>query len=75
MSIIFAPLDDPAREHGLTLHKVGRVRRGHTPPTPMLQVSGSDDEDALGGEVEERRVRGLGCMQALRQGLEEARTI
>lgn len=47
MSIIFAPLDDPAREHGLTLHKVGRVRRGHTPPTPMLQVSGSDDEDAL----------------------------
>ena len=32
-------------------------------------------EDALGGEVEERRLRGLGCMQALRKGVEEARTI
>ncbi|KAI1797390.1 hypothetical protein LXA43DRAFT_412367 [Ganoderma leucocontextum] len=32
-------------------------------------------EDAMGGEVEERRLRGLGCMQALRRGVEEARTI
>ena len=32
-------------------------------------------EDVLGGEVEERRLRGLGCMQALRKGIEEARTI
>ena len=32
-------------------------------------------EDALGGEVEERRLRGLGAMHALRRGLEEARTI
>ena len=32
-------------------------------------------EDALGGEVEERRLRGLGAMHALRKGLEEARTI
>ena len=32
-------------------------------------------ETALGGEVEERRLRGLPCMQALRKGIEEARTI
>ncbi|KAH9945225.1 uncharacterized protein BXZ73DRAFT_86752 [Epithele typhae] len=32
-------------------------------------------EDAMAGEVEERRVRGLGCMQAVRNGMEEARTI
>ncbi len=32
-------------------------------------------EDALGGEVEERRLRGLGGMQALRRGIEEARSI
>ena len=47
MAIIHAPLDDPAREHGLTLHKVGRPRRGITPPTPTLMVSGSDEEDVL----------------------------
>nr|VWO99772.1 Phosphate:H symporter (Phosphate:H symporter, variant) [Ganoderma boninense] len=32
-------------------------------------------EDALQGEIEERRLRGLGCMQALRRGVEEARMI
>ncbi|RDX42138.1 hypothetical protein OH76DRAFT_1458914 [Lentinus brumalis] len=32
-------------------------------------------ETALGAEVEERRLRGLRCMQALRRGMEEARTI
>ncbi|KAI0325446.1 hypothetical protein GY45DRAFT_1356733 [Cubamyces sp. BRFM 1775] len=32
-------------------------------------------EQALGGEVEERRLKGLACMQALRKGMEEARTI
>ncbi|KAI0749601.1 hypothetical protein C8Q80DRAFT_1232236 [Daedaleopsis nitida] len=32
-------------------------------------------EPALGAEVEERRLRGLACMQALRKGMEEARTI
>ncbi|RPD61061.1 hypothetical protein L226DRAFT_486149 [Lentinus tigrinus ALCF2SS1-7] len=32
-------------------------------------------ETALGAEVEERRLRGLPCMQALRKGIEEARTI
>lgn len=47
MTIILAPPDDPAREHGLTLRKVGRVKRGQTPPTPTLFVSGSDDEDPL----------------------------
>ena len=47
MAIIAAPPDDPAREHGLTLHKVERVRRTITPPTPTLNVSGSDDEDVL----------------------------
>ncbi|KAI9066318.1 hypothetical protein FKP32DRAFT_1589832 [Trametes sanguinea] len=32
-------------------------------------------EQVLGGEVEERRLKGLACMQAMRRGMEEARTI
>ncbi|KAI0368027.1 hypothetical protein BV20DRAFT_969882 [Pilatotrama ljubarskyi] len=32
-------------------------------------------EQALGSEIEERRLKGLACMQALRRGMEEARTI
>ncbi|KAI8982728.1 hypothetical protein BD414DRAFT_537748 [Trametes punicea] len=32
-------------------------------------------EQVLGREVEERRLKGLACMQALRKGMEEARTI
>ncbi|TBU35895.1 Pkinase-domain-containing protein [Dichomitus squalens] len=47
MAIIAAPPDDPAREHGLTLHKVGRVKRVITPPTPTPNASGSDEEDVL----------------------------
>ncbi|KAI1795796.1 Pkinase-domain-containing protein [Ganoderma leucocontextum] len=50
VTIMLAPPDDPVRERGLTLHKVGRVKRGHTPPTPTLFVSGSDDEDPLDAE-------------------------
>ncbi|OBZ73958.1 hypothetical protein A0H81_06091 [Grifola frondosa] len=32
-------------------------------------------ENALGREIEERRLAGLGCVQAVRRGMEEARTI
>ncbi|TFK89132.1 Pkinase-domain-containing protein [Polyporus arcularius HHB13444] len=46
MAIVQAPPDDPAREHGLTLLRVGRFRRVITPPTPTLNVS-DDGEDAL----------------------------
>ncbi|KAI0362201.1 Pkinase-domain-containing protein [Trametes cingulata] len=43
LALCHAPPDDPAREHGLTIRKTGRGRRGQS---PTLLVS-DDDEDAL----------------------------
>lgn len=63
--------------------KVRELRKGSLKRLRAFYTGGWRDvpegsrwwEDAMGGEIEERRLRALGCMQALRRGIEEARTI